>query len=348
MNKKIDFFNGNNKKIEPIDKDYMSQSTKKQTGAKKSKVVKTTEAPTTSFPKRRGRRPKKIIESMHAGNLDASDEGTNNTNNASVILRLNIDPSKLGLKNKKPPTEVIRDNKIDSDVESDNSSEGMFKNDIPMDNICHECSKHSKMINYLKSKLDKYEKKDNLDKLTKIYHNKLNFISYTTGKKIVLKKTNIHCWYDGCPFSTLPCVLPELYYNNTYYVFGCFCSYNCALAYNLYVVKDSKIYYRKSLVFQLYREMYGLSSDEPVDIKEAPYKEILSHYGGEMSIDVFRRSFAMNKEYVLNIPPIKPINIIIEEKDADEPNDDKEFILKRSKPLTKKRSILSSMNMKNQ
>ena len=48
--------------------------------------------------------------------------------------------------------------------------------------------------------------------------------------------------------------------------------------------------------------MYGLTSDDIVDIKEAPPKEILEDFGGDMSIDVFRRSFIMmNKEYCSEI-----------------------------------------------
>jgi len=94
--------------------------------------------------------------------------------------------------------------------------------------------------------------------------------------------------------------------------------------------------------------MYGLTSDDIVDIKEAPEIDILDAYGGDMSIDAFRRSFSMlNKEYIVYVPPIKPINIIIEERNINTDNDDndKEYVLKRSKPLAKKRSVISSMKM---
>src|SRR3989337_1754678 len=106
-----------------------------------------------------------------------------------------------------------------------------------------------------------------------------------------------------------------------------------------------------SLIYKLDREMYGLTSDDVVDIREAPPKEILEDFGGDMSIDVFRRSFFMvDKVYIVFIPPIKPINIIIEERNINGNNDDneKEFVLKRSKPLVNrnKRSVISSMKMK--
>lgn len=94
--------------------------------------------------------------------------------------------------------------------------------------------------------------------------------------------------------------------------------------------------------------MYSLGYDETVDIKEAPPKELLRAFGGEMTIENYRRRFTMiNKEYLVYIPPIKPINIIVEERNVDTTNNynDKKYILKRSKPLSKKHSIISSLKI---
>jgi len=98
----------------------------------------------------------------------------------------------------------------------------------------------------------------------------------------------------------------------------------------------------------LYRELRGLSPDDIVDIKEAPPKEILEDFGGDMSIETFRRTFfMMNKEYLVFVPPIKPINMIIEERNLEstDANNGKKYVLKRSKPLSKKRTIISSMQL---
>ncbi len=242
------------------------------------------------------------------------------------------------------------DDIIDTNNNDENeSSESMFKNDIPNDDLCQKCSKNEKTIMYLKSKLEKYEKKDNVDKTNKIYTNSIKFISYSTGKKISLKKTSVKCWWDSHSFTSLPCFLPESYHNNTYHVTGCFCSFNCALAYNLYFLKDSKIYVRKALTCDLYREMYGLGPDDVVDIKEAPPKFILEDFGGQMSIDAFRKSFTvLNREYIVYMPPIKPINMYIEERNlgVDSADNDKEYVLKRTKPLNKKKSIMSCLKIK--
>lgn len=330
MNKKIDFLNKNSKIR--TNKDFMGK-TKSSSKSSKDRIQK-----------RRGRRPNKILDDSDKNLGDYSDNDNQEQNDSAIILRLNIDPTKLkNIKKKMVNTPQIKH------PTREESSEGMFRNDIPDDSVCYKCIKNEKIIMTLKSKLEKYEKKEKTDKSNKIYHNKLNFISYDTGKKIIIKKTNNKCWWDTYTFTNLPCFLPELFYNETYYVIGCFCSFNCVLAYNLYYLRDSKIYHRKSLVYKLYRELYGLSPTEEIEnLREAPPREILEDFGGSMTIENFRRSFAtINKEYVIYIPPIKPINIMIEERNIDvsRNEDDDEYVLKRSKPLSKKRSVISSMKL---
>lgn len=361
MSKKIDFFNKDNK-LNAIDTIAEPNNMGKNTDRPKAGSKTSKKKVESNIPKRRGRRPKKILENTPTLEDSPADTSSPQKNNSAVILRLNIDPSKLKLgkkpiveKKKKEKTIAASDKKsskkpVVTSVDANNddvSSEGMFRNDIPGDNTCHKCNKNEKLLATLKSKLDKYEKKDKMDKSNKIYSNKINFISFSTDKKIIIKKTDIKCWWDTHKFTNLPCFLPELFHDNTYHVTGCFCSFNCALAYNLYYKKDSKIDHRKTLIYKLYREMYGLSADDAIEIKEAPPKEILDDFGGDMSIDTFRRSFIMiNKEYIIYIPPLKPINIIMEERNIEPVEDnDNEFVIKRSKPFAGKRSVMTSMKM---
>ncbi|AZL89415.1 viral transcription factor 2 [Megavirus baoshan] len=339
MNKKIDFFNKDNNNSNQ-NNNNMKKSSRQNHGSKSSRPNKNNQE--VSPPKRRGRRPKKILDNINADITENAADANNTNNNSAVILRLNIDPSKIAVMKNSEKSDICSD----SSPTDDPSSEGMFNNDIPRDNECQKCSKNEKMLQYLKFKLDKHEKKDKHDNSNKIYSNKINFVSMRDNKKIILKKTNVRCWWDSHEFDNLPFFLPELYHMNTYYIIGCFCSFNCALAYNLYYLKDSKMYDRKSLIFKIYREMYGLSADDPIDIKEAPPKEILEAFGGNMSIDTFRRSFnKIKKEFIIYMPPVKPINLTIEERNTDINIDDcdKEYVLKRKKPLTKKRSVMSSL-----
>ena len=280
------------------------------------------------------------------GAMDTLSKRVSKTGAPDTLDKTKCNKSK-GSKTAKSKGKKILDSDNNSDDED--SSEGMFRNDIPRDNICMKCVKNEKSLALIRSKLDKYEKKEKNDNSNKFYNNKISFISLTNNKKVIIENTGIKCWWDTNSFTNLPCFLPELFHNDTYHVRGCFCSFNCALAYNLYYIKDSKVHHRKSLVYKLYRELYGLSADDIVDIREAPPKEILDDFGGEMTIKTFRKTFLLfDKEYIQYIPPIKPLNMLIEERNVNNVNDynDSEYVIKRSKPLAKKRSVIASMGIK--
>jgi hypothetical protein len=257
---------------------------------------------------------------------------------------------KVGRPSKNKQTRKLIDEYQDDETTSDRS-DGIFGNDIPCDKECNKCTKLEKAINMYKNKLDKYEQKEKINKSNKVHSIKINLFDIGKNKKITLKKTNIKCWWDCHSFNTLPCFLPEFYHNDTYHVLGCFCSFNCALAYNLYYMKDSKIHIRKSLALQMYREMYNISDDKIVEIKESPSRELLQDFSGDkgMSIETFRKTLQLlEKDYIIYMPPTKPITMYIEEKNMDsEVDNGKKYTLKRSKPLvSSKGSILSSMKIK--
>ena len=54
------------------------------------------------------------------------------------------------------------------------------------------------------------------------------------------RKTDICCWWC-CHKCDVPLSLPEKLYDDTFHVFGCFCSFNCAAAYNVNL-NDYKIW----------------------------------------------------------------------------------------------------------
>ena len=261
----------------------------------------------TALPKRRGRRPKKVI---NEDNDFMEDDMIKKSEDTSIILRMKIDPSKLHNFDMRSSST----NKIIND--EDESSEGMFKNDIPKDVICKKCTKNEKIITSLKMKMEKYEQKENIIKTNKIHVSKLDIVSFPTGGRLQ-KKKNIWCLWDGHPFVDEPFRLPEMFHKGKYYVTGYFCSPNCALAHNLYYLKDSKVHQRKTLVFNMYREMLGFDINDAIELKEAPPREILVNFGGDNSIESFRQSFStINREYIVFIPPIKCILPIIEERIA--------------------------------
>jgi len=351
--KKIDFENDNinNQSDDPPQLSMKKIQLRRPRSKSVTESTQNKPEPSLIKPKRRGRRPKKIFED------EESDEGNDNNPQSegngdhAVILRLKLNPSKLNTikmaENNNSNSKPEKEEKMGMFSE-ENETEGMFANDIPVDMVCHKCTKYERTINTLKQKLEKYEKKDQVDKHTKLYHNDITFIDYKSGNKMVLKKTSNKCLWDGYSFTNIPFPLPEVHHNNAYHVNGCFCSINCALAYNLFVLKDSKIYQRKSLAIKLYRELLDIPPSEDITVREAAPREILEDYGGHISIEQFRKNFhLLNKEYITYIPPMKPLSTIIEEQNnnPDANSNDKQYVLKRSKPLAKKRSIVSSMNL---
>lgn len=117
----------------------------------------------------------------------------------------------------------------------------------------------------------------NKNTISKMVHTAKDF------KVIIGKTTDIACWWCTLQFTNLPCFIPEKYYNNVYYVFGCFCSHNCGLA---YVMKDDeyKVSNRVALMKRMYNELYD--TDEP--LYPSPPKELLSKYGGPYSEEEYK------------------------------------------------------------
>ena len=304
-------------------------------------------------PKKRGRRPQKILSGeSHEGIQDdnkPSDpsvtDGKNNKN-SSLLVKLTINPEQLrkaippGKKNK--TVGFFDTESSDSGAEI---SDTIFKNDIPSDTVCNgcNCERKDKIIAGLKAKLEKYNKKERSEKITKIYSNKIELVNISTSKKITLKKTKIRCWWDGHQFDNIPFFLPDYCHNGTYYVRGCFCSPNCALAYNLYVMKDSQIYSRQSLIYRLYRLLYGIDVSEQLELSTAGPFELLNDYGGEMSIEDFREKNKIGgKEYIKFVPPICPVGVYIQERSTDQTKNESGYVLERSAPPKKSVSSLNN------
>jgi len=148
----------------------------------------------------------------------------------------------------------------------------------------------------------------------KVYPSNLNLFD-TNQNKLIPKKTDLCCWWCTCQFDTLPTYLPEKYSENNFYVSGCFCSFNCAGAYNLSLV-DNKVWDRYSLLKLMYYMINKnkINSFVDIDINVAGPKELLNKYGGPMTIEEYRKnSKILGREYHKLIPPFIPVNSGFEE-----------------------------------
>lgn len=100
--------------------------------------------------------------------------------------------------------------------------------------------------------------------------------------------TSVHCYWCCHSFASTPLGLPMRYKNGKFYVIGCFCSLECACAYNFnhnFGLNDSidERLMRYSLLNALSAKVGG-----PVAVTSAPTRLSLKMFGGIMNIDEFR------------------------------------------------------------
>jgi hypothetical protein len=93
--------------------------------------------------------------------------------------------------------------------------------------------------------------------------------------------------------------------NDNYYVFGSFCSLQCANAYNFSVHGSSDKVWEINSWIQMLAKRYGFTNT----IRPAPSRYLLKMFGGNLTIEEFREAhLKSDKTYILNIPPMISIN----------------------------------------
>jgi hypothetical protein len=98
---------------------------------------------------------------------------------------------------------------------------------------------------------------------------------------------NISCFWCCHDFSSDPVFMPMSYTHlkEEFNVKGCFCSFNCCLA---YMDNDSKYKKNRFLLSHMYKIFTGESRLKPFDINPAPPRETLKKFGGFLSIEEYR------------------------------------------------------------
>ena len=315
--------------------------------------------------KKRGRPKKKELLMSSSSKIKlTNNKEIYNLEEEEIILHLPISKNDLAkidtdnlnidelIKKSNNPLQISETNDLNiSEKESDykNNSEISISNLI--DN--NHCVKQL-CLTIKKLKDENVELKKYLTEITpmyftevKIYPCDLNLFD-TQQNKLIPTTTELCCWWCTCQFDNLPTYLPEKYSDNNFYVSGCFCSFNCAGAYNL-SLSDDKIWNRYSLLKLMYYliNKNKISSISDIEINVAGPKELLKKYGGPMTIDEYRKnSKILGREYHKLIPPFIPVNSGFEEItnskiNANIPNlstimnsnKNSDNIIKRTKPL---------------
>lgn len=265
----------------------------------------------------------------------------------SVVCKLNINPEKLNNlnKNKAPVPKSSRPGKKSS-KNSDSESDDMF-DDVQDSKKCMKCARNEKLIANLQQQIESVGGVNSSQ--PKLHIANISLICHKTGKKISLEKTSCKCFWDTDYFKSMPIPLVESYIGGTYHVRSeFFCSINCALAYNLYALRDSKVDLRKSLTIKLYREMLNVEPDSPLNnvAPSAPIT-ILKDYGGSLTIEKYREKNCQCKEYVSFLPPLKSLPITVEERESASRLDGSapKPILGANRRQPRKKNIMTTMNI---
>jgi len=162
-------------------------------------------------------------------------------------------------------------------------------------------------------------------------------------------KTNIKCWWCTLSFNTVPCFLPTRLKwqgdKKCYQVLGCFCSFNCAMAYNLYALEQDQYekMHKSTLIHSVYTHIHDEKNDQ-LDILPAPPKEKMIAYGGTWTVDEYRERLTKctTQSSKLCYPPIVGINFQLETiAPSKQYTGGHQYKLARSKPPPNRRNKLT-------
>ena len=223
-----------------------------------------------------------------------------------------------------------------------------------------EITDESKKIQSLKQKMDERNKEIELDleKRAQKYslqenETMLSWIDLQSsqGFEQNLRRwpnVNLPCFWCLESFHTMPWPLVVgRSKDGTFKVRGHHCSPNCALANGL----DSREISENISMADMYSWnqafIYKVTGDYDV-IRPSPPRMMLKKFGGWMTIDVFRKECGITQfSSYLTYPPLEtslPVwNRIKTQEDADVHSDDKELVLKRSKPFYDPKQSLDSL-----
>jgi hypothetical protein len=180
---------------------------------------------------------------------------------------------------------------------------------------CQNCKNYELQIKRLEGNINKLKNgiiESSLSYSKKVYDSNASFYNKNTHEWN--EQTDIACWWCCHQFNTIPLGIPEYIYKNTYYLFGCFCSFNCMMAYNI-DINDYKIWNRQTNIYQMKNK---LDPENKLIIKPAPPRQTLKLFGGPLTIEEYRESFfVINRQFRYYLPTMISITGIIEEENQN-------------------------------
>lgn len=251
---------------------------------------------------------------------------------------------KRGRKSKKTKNTKIK--KIySSDINLEKENKKIFLLHLPINvfellkkesnNILLNPPKDNEKFDLVKNIEDNKKDENNID-IENIKDRIINIMSeYSSSLKIKQwpTRTDIVCHWDFHNFSTVPIGIPKKFYNDRFYCYRNFCSFECAAAFlNHNKLKNNNYKEEYSLLNLMYKKLFNKKSLH--NISCALSRDSLKCYGGVYIIDTFRKLSKKDDLYHNIIyPPLIPIVPIIEERVI---NENKQTIDTKFIPLNKR------------
>jgi hypothetical protein len=127
-------------------------------------------------------------------------------------------------------------------------------------------------------------------KLPSYYSEKLMVLFQDANRYQKLpEKTEIACFWCCHGFTSHPCAIPSHIMDEVWYMYGNFCSPECATAYLFKERIDNHVQWeRYALLNSLYTDDADIQANSSSGIRPAPPREILRMFGGTMDISEYR------------------------------------------------------------
>jgi len=315
--------------------------------------------------------------------LNSDNDNDNDNDNESNNIKIsNIDNKPLAKKRGRKPKggkiiqqiislTNVKENKpnvilhLKCSLKDLNSSSNLFGSNLDgfafsnSNNLCYDVISSEKNLNDFinpPAKLSEYEvdNDNSTDFDVEITKNKENDIK-EIWKKLKVLEHNLHvnnignkksaCFWDTCEFDNPPVYIPKHFMNDTYHVYGCFCSPECAVGFLMEEnIDTSTKFERYYLLNNIYSKIYIYSKN----IKPSPNPfYMLDKFYGNLTIQEYR-SLLQNERLFLILD--KVLTKILPELHED--NDD--FIINNKiipsnnyqikKKIFKKNNKLNSVN----
>jgi len=270
-------------------------------------LIKLNEVP--QIAKKRGRKPKggKIIEQAYPM-ADVKEPKQNvilhlkcslkdlqtDTLNSSILESFNFDAGDLSF-------EVINNTSSVSSI--NNTVQGYDKNNIIRDNV-NGISIITTTASVIKKVAAEEDTSPTLNNDTKEIWKKLKQLEHKLHSNRINDK-KCACFWCTCDFDNPQIYIPKYYLRETYHVYGCFCSPECATAYLMKEQLDTSTKFeRYHLINNIYGNIYGYEKN----IKPSPNPYyVLDKYYGNLTIQEYRSLFKQDRLFLVVDKPLTRI-----------------------------------------